>query len=106
MTILGATAEDADLPAGSLPSCASFSLSAFCCDEMDLPDCDYGTSASDCVVGYELVRCMLCAMIRNLPTAMLSCTSFHEHKLSNWFQRQYFLQSDHRLSFAHASLVI
>ncbi len=58
LTVSGATAEDADNkpPAGSLPSCASFNsamaepLSPYCCDEMDAPDCDYGTSGDDCVV--------------------------------------------------------
>ena len=58
LTILGATSEDVDniIPAGSLPSCASFPsataepLSPFCCDEMDLPDCYYGTSGASCVV--------------------------------------------------------
>ncbi|KAL0022038.1 hypothetical protein WJX77_008455 [Trebouxia sp. C0004] len=65
LTILGATAENADssLPAGSLPSCASFSsataepLSAFCCDEMDVPDCVYGTSGASCVGDSNVFCC-------------------------------------------------
>lgn len=46
LTLVGATADN---------TCASFNspsgpLSAFCCDEMDLPDCYFVKTASDCVV--------------------------------------------------------
>lgn len=52
LTLLGAPAED-----GALSSCASYTLSPFCCDEMDVPDCDYGSSAADCVGDSNVFCC-------------------------------------------------